>query len=143
MAKALNILVVDDSRVILNRLFQQLNELEVVSKVAKANNFQKALEVLAQEQIDVALLDINLPKINGLEVLTAIKTHPELRVVPVIMLTTSESEKDIMQSYYHHANCFITKPVNFSNFIEVIHSLKEFWISIVHLPNPPQQNEKI
>ena len=90
MAKALNILVVDDSRVILNRLFQQLNELEVVSKVAKANNFQKALEVLAQEQIDVALLDINLPGKNGIDLLGYITQHHPL--IKAIMVTNQGSD---------------------------------------------------
>ena len=69
--------------------------------------------------------------------LAAIKNHEQLRVIPVVMLTTSDSEKDIMQSYYHHANCFITKPVNFSKFMEVIQTVKEFWISIVQLPKKP------
>lgn len=90
MAKALNILVVDDSRIILNRLFQQLNELEVVSKVAKATSFQKALEVLSQEEIDVALLDINLPGKNGIDLLSYItQNHPFIKA---IMVTNQGSE---------------------------------------------------
>ncbi len=90
MAKALNILVVDDSRIILNRLFQQLNELEVVQKVAKATNFQKALEVLDHEPIDVALLDINLPGKNGIDLLGYItENHP---LIKAIMVTNQGSE---------------------------------------------------
>ena len=150
MIQEVNILLVEDNEGDIVLTLKALTKAKVHNNIDVVRDGEQALQFLNKEGVfndavtpGLILLDINLPKINGLEVLTAIKTHPELRVVPVIMLTTSESEKDIMQSYYHHANCFITKPVNFSNFIEVIHSLKEFWISIVHLPNPPQQNEKI
>jgi two-component system, chemotaxis family, response regulator Rcp1 len=83
---------------------------------------------------DLVLLDINLPKIDGKEVLTNIKNNEVLKVIPVVMLTTSDSEKDIFESYHNHANCYITKPVGFQSFIEVIHTIKEFWITIVQLP---------
>ena len=83
---------------------------------------------------DLILLDVNLPKMNGHEVLKVIKSSEKLKHIPVIMLTTSSSEGDIMQSYQNYANCYITKPVETENFMEVITSIEDFWISIVKLP---------
>ncbi len=80
------------------------------------------------------LLDINLPKIDGKEVLHYIKNHPLLKSIPVVMLTTSEAESDIVESYANHANCFITKPVDLYKFFEVVKSLEAFWVYIVKLP---------
>ena len=79
-------------------------------------------------------LDINLPTIDGTEILSIIKNDQLLKMIPVIMLTTSDAEKDITKSYYNHANCYITKPVDMDKFMEVIHAIKQFWISIVQLP---------
>ena len=76
-----------------------------------------------------------MPKLDGHEVLAALKKDETLRTIPVVMLTTSNSEKDIIQSYYNHANCYITKPVDFQKFVYVVHMIKDFWISIVQLPN--------
>ena len=83
---------------------------------------------------DLILLDVNLPKMNGHEVLKVIKSSEKLKHIPVIMLTTSSSEGDIMQSYQNYANCYITKPVETENFMKVITSIEDFWISIVKLP---------
>ncbi len=83
---------------------------------------------------DMILLDINLPKVDGKEVLHFIKTHEDYKKIPVVMLTTSSSEKDIVDSYNGYANCYIVKPVSFDSFLEVVRSIENFWISIVHLP---------
>jgi len=83
---------------------------------------------------DLILLDINLPRMDGTEVLSVIKSDPELRRIPVIMLTTSSSEKDILTSYDNHANCYITKPVDLDRFMDVVRTIEDFWISIVKLP---------
>ena len=83
---------------------------------------------------ELILLDVNLPKMNGHEVLKVIKSSEKLKHIPVIMLTTSSSEGDIMQSYQNYANCYITKPVETENFMKVITSIEDFWISIVKLP---------
>ncbi len=83
-------------------------------------------------------LDINLPKVDGTEVLQFIKNDDRLKIIPVIMLTTSDSEKDVLKSYYNHANCYITKPVDMEKFMEVIHAIKKFWISIVTHPKMPE-----
>ncbi len=79
---------------------------------------------------DIILLDINLPKINGKEVLIAIKNDEELKTIPVIMLSSSAAENDILESYSNYANCFITKPMHFKDFRLVIQEIKKFWFSV-------------
>lgn len=83
---------------------------------------------------DLILLDVNLPKMNGHEVLLEIKKSDDLKHIPVIMLTTSSSEVDILKSYQNHANCYISKPVDVNDFMNAIQSIEEFWMSIVKLP---------
>jgi len=83
---------------------------------------------------DLILLDLNLPKKDGREVLTEIKESPTLKSIPVVILTTSASEADILRSYRLHANCYITKPVGLNGFLEVIKSIDSFWLSVVKLP---------
>ena len=83
---------------------------------------------------DLVLLDLNLPKMNGREVLAEIKEDPELRRIPVVILTVSQAEQDIVKSYNLHANCYITKPVDLDQFLEVVKSIENFWLTIVKLP---------
>ena len=83
---------------------------------------------------DLVLLDLNLPKKDGRGVLADIKADESLRRIPVVILTTSESEQDIFRTYDLHANCFITKPVDFAEFMRVIRSIEDFWLTIVKLP---------
>jgi DNA-binding response OmpR family regulator len=83
---------------------------------------------------DLILLDLNLPKKNGREVLEEIKESPVLKCIPVVILTTSASEADILRSYFLHANCYITKPVNLEGFLNVVKSIDSFWLSVVKLP---------
>ncbi len=83
---------------------------------------------------DLILLDLNLPKKNGREVLAEIKADPDLRRIPVVILTASEAEQDILRSYNLHANCYITKPVDLERFIEVVQSVESFWLTVVMLP---------
>jgi CheY-like chemotaxis protein len=80
------------------------------------------------------ILDLNLPRKSGREVLEELKADPELRAIPVVVLTTSKSEEDVARSYGLHANCYITKPVDFSKFVEVVRSINDFWLGIVTLP---------
>ena len=84
---------------------------------------------------DLILLDLNLPKKSGREVLEEIKEDPVLMSIPVVILTTSASEQDILRSYLLHANCFITKPVDLDGFLKVVKSIDNFWLSIVKLPH--------
>lgn len=83
---------------------------------------------------DLILLDINLPRKDGREVLSEIKSAPLLRSIPVVVITSSESEQDILKSYNLNANCYVTKPVNLDQFIKVVQSINDFWLSIVKLP---------
>jgi chemotaxis family two-component system response regulator Rcp1 len=83
---------------------------------------------------DLILLDLNLPKKDGREVLAEIKENPALKSIPVVILTTSASEADILGSYLLHANCYITKPVGLDGFLKVVHSIDNFWLSVVKLP---------
>ena len=86
---------------------------------------------------DLILLDLNLPKKDGREVLKEIKESPSLRIIPVVILTTSSSDADVLQSYHLHANCYISKPVDLDGFLKVVRSIDNFWLSIVKLPHEP------
>ena len=83
---------------------------------------------------DLILLDLNIPKKNGQEVLEEIKKDKKLKSIPVVILTTSSSEQDVLQTYANHANCYITKPVDFEQFINVIKIIDDFWLSVVKMP---------
>ena len=83
---------------------------------------------------DLILLDLNLPKMGGQEVLQEIKKDPELRRIPVVVLTTSSAERDILKSYELHANCYITKPVDLTQFLAVVKQIDDFWLTVVRLP---------
>lgn len=107
---------------------------EAVDFLTKKGKYSNA------EQPDLLLLDVNLPKMNGHEVLQFIKTNEDLKQIPVIMLTTSSSEVDINLSYKQHANCYITKPVEVNNFLEVISKIEDFWVTIVKLPSKNPHN---
>jgi two-component system, chemotaxis family, response regulator Rcp1 len=87
---------------------------------------------------DLVLLDLNLPKKGGREVLTEIKEDPALKSIPVVILTTSASEQEVLRSYMLHANCFITKPVDLAGFLKVVKSIDSFWLSVVKLPREPR-----
>jgi CheY-like chemotaxis protein len=87
---------------------------------------------------DLVLLDLNLPRKDGREVLAEIKEDPDLRTIPVVVLTTSEADEDILRSYSLHANAYVTKPVDFDRFIEVVRQIDEFFVTVVRLPNGGQ-----
>ena len=83
---------------------------------------------------DLILLDLNLPRMDGREVLAEVKGDEQLRGIPVIVLTTSADERDVLRAYHLHANCFITKPIALERFLEVVRSIEQFWLTIVRLP---------
>jgi CheY-like chemotaxis protein len=89
---------------------------------------------------DLILLDLNLPRKDGREVLADIKTDKDLKRIPVVILTTSDAEEDVLKSYNLHANCFITKPINLNRFVDVVRSIETFWFSIVVLPPNGEKN---
>jgi chemotaxis family two-component system response regulator Rcp1 len=113
-----------------------LIRMHVVSDGVQAIAFVKRQGVyVAAPRPDLILLDLNLPKMDGREVLQIIKEDPDLKMIPVVVLTTSGSEEDIMKTYRLHANCFLTKPVDLSEFMNVIRSVDDFWLTKVNLPH--------
>jgi two-component system, chemotaxis family, response regulator Rcp1 len=139
----IHILLVDDNEgdILLTR--EALDDARIVNKISIAYDGLEAIRFLKKQPVgrdtpDLILLDINLPKMNGTEVLAFIKNDPDLKRIPVIMLTTSSAEKDILASYDNHANCYITKPVDLDRFMNVVRTIEDFWISIVKLPKTVQ-----
>ena len=139
--KSIQILLVEDNEgdivLTLEALYDAKikNEVSVVRDGAEALDFLNDRKAVPHLLPDLILLDINLPKIDGKEVLQTIKTDEKLKKIPVVMLTTSSSELDITESYNNHANCFITKPVDLDKFFEVVKVIEDFWITIVKLPS--------
>jgi chemotaxis family two-component system response regulator Rcp1 len=111
------------------------NRLHVVDDGAKAVDFLYKRGAYADvPRPDIVLLDLNLPKKDGRQVLEEVKADPQLAEIPVVILTTSQAEEDIIRSYQLHANCYITKPVDFKQFMHVVKSIEEFWLTVVKLP---------
>jgi chemotaxis family two-component system response regulator Rcp1 len=113
----------------------------VANRLSVTGDGEEALRFLRREgrfaeapRPDLILLDLNLPRKDGRETLAEIKRNPSLKRIPVVILTTSQAEEDIVRTYNLHANCYITKPVDLDQFIKVVHTIKDFWLSIVKLP---------
>lgn len=141
MNRNCHILLVEDNEGDIILTLEAFKDVKMINSIDVVRDGECALRYLAKQSEysnaitpDLILLDINLPKLDGIEVLQNIKEDPKLSLIPVIVLTTSNDKRDILDSYKAHANCFITKPVNYSNFTEVIKTLKEFWINIAQLP---------
>ena len=140
--KPIHILLVEDNEGDVFLVTEALEEGKIINKISVTRDGKEAMDFLDKkgkyenEQLpDLILLDINLPKKNGHEVLEYIKGKDELKQIPVIMLTTSSSEKDILLSNKNHANSFITKPVDVDHFLKVIYDIENFGINIVKLPS--------
>lgn len=139
--QAIEILLVEDNPGDVRLTREALNEAKVRNNLHVAENGEEAMRFLRREgksagapRPDVVLLDLNLPKKNGMEVLAEMKKDESLRCIPVVILTTSEAERDIVKAYDNHANCFITKPLDLDQFAQVVQSIESFWFSIVKLP---------
>jgi CheY-like chemotaxis protein len=137
----IEILLVEDSPADVDLTREALDDAKVHNNLHVASDGVEALAFLRREgryadapRPDLILLDLNLPKKDGREVLAEIKDDPKLRRIPVVILTTSEAEQDILRSYDLHANCYITKPVDLDSFIDVVRSIEGFWLAIVRLP---------
>jgi two-component system, chemotaxis family, response regulator Rcp1 len=139
--KVADILLVEDNPVDVMVAQDALTEAKMCNKVHVAEDGEEALDFLYRRgkyvdapRPDLILLDLNLPKKSGTDVLAEIKQDPSLLDIPVVILTTSQAERDVLTSYSLHANCFITKPVDMLQFTEVIKSIEDFWFTIVKLP---------
>lgn len=140
--KQINILLVEDNAGDIRLTMEALKEGKVHNQLMVARDGLEALDILYRRgnyvdaiRPDLILLDLNLPKMDGREVLSEIKKDDDLRRIPVVILTTSKSEDDVTQTYDLHANCFITKPVDLDQFIRVVGTIKDFWLTVVKLPS--------
>jgi chemotaxis family two-component system response regulator Rcp1 len=137
----IEILLVEDNPGDVRLVREVFKDARVSNNIHVAEDGVEAMAFLRKEgrfadsvRPDLVLLDLNLPKKDGREVLTEIKTDDALKRIPVIVLTTSSAEEDIMKSYSEYANSYITKPINLEQFIKVIRSIEDFWLTIVKLP---------
>jgi chemotaxis family two-component system response regulator Rcp1 len=138
---AIEILLVEDNPGDVRLTKEVLKEGRIHNRLNVANDGVEALDFLHRRGVyadakpqDLILLDLNLPRMNGQEVLTEIKNDPELKHIPVVVLTTSSAEEDVVCAYDLHANCYITKPVDLNQFVQVVQSIEDFWLTIVRLP---------
>ncbi len=139
--KPIEILLVEDNPADALIAREALSEAKLINTIHLAEDGVEALEFLhrqgkfaAAPRPDLILLDLNLPRKNGREVLAEIKEDEQLKSIPVVVLTTSSAEEDVLQSYKLHANCYVIKPVEFDRFVKAIQSIRHFWFSVVTLP---------
>jgi CheY-like chemotaxis protein len=145
-AVPINILLVEDSPADVRLTREALKNGHLINNLHVVENGVDAMAFLRREapfadapRPDIILLDLNLPLMDGREVLAEVKNDPDLHVIPVVILTTSTAEQDILKTYDLHANCYITKPVDIEGFLNTMRSLKQFWLSIVKLPGAAQR----
>lgn len=139
--KSIDILLVEDSPGDAELAKEALEESKLKNTLYIVEDGQEALDFLYKKgkyenvpRPDLMLLDLNMPKVDGREVLKIVKNDEHLRSIPVVILTTSRAEEDILKSYNLHANCYISKPLNLDKFLEVVNAIESFWLSIVTLP---------
>ncbi|MEJ7692642.1 response regulator [Daejeonella sp.] len=137
-----HILLVEDNEGDIFLITEALESAKLITKLSVVKDGKQAMDFLVRAKgfadaarPDMVLLDINLPKKNGHQVLKFIKDNDDLRQIPVIILTTSSSPADINEAYRNYVNCFITKPVDADNFLDLITTIEKFWISIANLPD--------
>ncbi len=140
--KGIHILLVEDNEGDVLLTQEALEESKIINKISVSRNGKEALDFIFKKEKysnvdtpDLILLDVNLPLKNGHEVLHELKNDESTKHIPIIMLTTSSSERDIMLSYKNHANCYITKPIEVNDFLNAIKSIESFWLNIVKIPN--------
>ena len=138
---AIEILLVEDNPADVRLTQEALRESKVANNLHTVSDGVQALQFLRREgehaeapRPDLILLDLNLPRLSGREVLEQVKEDPDLRRIPVVVLTTSEAEQDIVRSYELHANAYVRKPVDFEQFTEVVRLIEDFWFTVVKLP---------
>ena len=141
LVHAIDILLVEDSAADVRLTREALRNTKLVNRLTVAGDGVEAIAMLHQEgryansaKPDLILLDLNLPKKNGRSVLAEIKADPDLKRIPVVVVTSSAAEEDVVRSYDLHANCYITKPLELDNFVQVVRAVEDFWVGIVKLP---------
>ena len=139
--KPIEILLVEDSPSDAILTIEALKTGKIANRLTHVEDGVEAMDFLRRRgkyaeavRPDLIMLDLNLPRKDGRDVLAELKNDPDLKIIPIIVLTTSRSDKDILQSYELNANCYITKPVDFDHFIEVVKSIENFWLTVVALP---------
>lgn len=139
---AIKILVVEDNPADLYLIRASLSLGEIPKQLSVVTDGEEALHFLSRKgeyqdapQPDLILLDLNLPKVDGREVLERIKAHPEWRHIPVVILSTSTSDNDVAGAYEHHANCYLAKPHGVDEYLDVVHEIEAYWLNCVALPS--------
>jgi len=139
--KPIEILLVEDNEADVRLTREALKENKVANELHVVGDGEEAIAFLRQQgkyaeepRPDLILLDLNLPKKDGREVLAEIKADDDLKRIPVVVLSISKAEEDILKTYNLHANCFITKPIDLEQFVIVVQSIEDFWLSVVKLP---------
>jgi CheY-like chemotaxis protein len=137
----LEILLVEDSPSDADLTIEALGDAKILNNLSVVEDGAEAMAFLRREgkyqdapRPDLILLDLNLPKKDGREVLAEVKSDPDLSTIPVVVLTTSSADEDILRSYQLHANCYVTKPVGFEEFMQIVQSIQMFWLAAVKLP---------
>jgi len=140
-ARAVEVLLVEDNPGDVDLTREAFKEAKLRNRMSVVSDGEAAMDFLRRRgkyadapRPDVVLLDLNLPRKDGREVLEEIKSDDHLKRIPVVVLTTSRAEEDILRAYQNHANCYITKPVDFQRFMEVVKSIEDFWLTVVRLP---------
>lgn len=143
MASGVDVLLVEDDPGDVELTREALKEGKIIVNLNVVEDGAKALEYLRRQgsyqkvlRPDLVLLDLNLPKKDGREVLKEMKSDPNLRTIPVVVLSTSDAEVDILKTYGLGVNCYVTKPVDFDQFIRVVLMIEDFWLTVVKLPTP-------
>lgn len=139
--KVVDVLLVEDNPADARLIEEVFKDFKIANELHIVDDGIKAMQFLHQEGAysdvhlpDLIMLDLNLPRKDGREVLAEIKQDEKLKFIPVVILTTSSDRQDIVNTYMHHANCFITKPVDFEQFMNVIQYIEDFWFTVVKLP---------
>jgi two-component system, chemotaxis family, response regulator Rcp1 len=144
LSKVIEVLLVEDNMADVRLTQEALKDSKVRLNLSVAEDGVVAMDYLRRRgsfgnvaKPDLILLDLNLPRKDGRETLAEIKADETLKQIPVVILTTSESEEDIVKTYKMHANCYVTKPVDFDRFREIVRQIEDFWFTVVKLPQKP------
>jgi chemotaxis family two-component system response regulator Rcp1 len=140
--RPIEVLLIEDSPSDANLTIREFSKAKIANHVHWVENGEDAMDYLRFQgeftdvtRPDLILLDLNLPGMDGREVLAEVKSDPQLKQIPIVVLTTSTDEEDVLRSYNLNANCYISKPIDISEFIHAIQLINEFWLSVIKLPN--------